>query len=86
MKTLCDSLADESVAGSGSASTILHDPSLEPDVTPHEHPRREVMALEKINYPGVYGIMDMEPDDTLALIATELIEGRNPKDDVATNG
>ena len=83
MKILRDSLTDESVAGSGSASTALHDPDLKPDVTPRERLRREAMALKKINHPGVCGIVDMELDDTLAFIVTELIEGKNLKDDVA---
>mgnify|MGYP000596957169 CR=1 FL=1 len=39
MKILRDSLTDESVAGSGSASTALHDPDLKPDVTPRERLR-----------------------------------------------
>ena len=86
MKILRDSLTDESVAGSGSASTALHDPNLKPDVTPRERLRREAMALKKINHPGVCGIVDMELDDTLAFIVTELIEGKNLKDDVAANG
>lgn len=86
MKILRDSLTDESVAGSGSASTALHDSDLKPDVTPRERLRREAMALKKINHPGVCGIVDMELDDTLAFIVTELIEGKNLKDDVAANG
>lgn len=86
MKILRDSLTDESVAGSGSASTALHDPDLKPDVTPRERLRREAMALKKINHPGVCGIVDMELDDTLAFIVTELIEGKNLKDDVVANG
>lgn len=86
MKILRDSLTDESVAGSGSASTALHDPDLKPDATPRERLRREAMALKKINHPGVCGIVDMELDDTLAFIVTELIEGKNLKDDVAANG
>lgn len=86
MKILRDSLTDESVAGSSSASTALHDPDLKPDVTPRERLRREAMALKKINHPGVCGIVDMELDDTLAFIVTELIEGKNLKDDVAANG
>lgn len=86
MKILRDSLTDESVAGSGSASTALHDPDLKPDVTPRERLRREAMALKKINHPGVCGIVDMELNDTLAFIVTELIEGKNLKDDVAANG
>lgn len=86
MKILRDSLTDESVAGSGSASTALHDPDLKPDVTPRERLRREAMALKKVNHPGVCGIVDMELDDTLAFIVTELIEGKNLKDDVAANG
>ena len=60
MKILRDSLTDESVAGSGSASTALHDPDLKPDVTPRERLRREAMALKKINHPGVCGIVDMD--------------------------
>ena len=47
MKILRDSLTDESVAGSGSASTALHDPDLKPDVTPRERLRREAMADRK---------------------------------------
>lgn len=86
MKILRASLTDESVAGSGSASTALHDPDLKPDVTPRERLRREAMALKKVNHPGVCGIVDMELDDTLAFIVTELIEGKNLKDDVAANG
>lgn len=86
MKILRDSLTDESVAGSGSASTALHDPDLKPDVTPRERLRREAMALKKVNHPGVCGIVDMELDDTLAFIVTELIDGKNLKDDVAANG
>ena len=86
MKILRDSLTDESVAGSGSASTALHDPDLKPDVTPRERLRREAMSLKKVNHPGVCGIVDMELDDTLAFIVTELIEGKNLKDDVAANG
>lgn len=86
MKILRDSLTDESVAGSGSAFTALHDPDLKPDVTPRERLRREAMALKKVNHPGVCGIVDMELDDTLAFIVTELIEGKNLKDDVAANG
>lgn len=86
MKILRDSLTDESVAGSGSASTALHDPDLKSDVTPRERLRREAMALKKVNHPGVCGIVDMELDDTLAFIVTELIEGKNLKDDVAANG
>lgn len=86
MKILRDSLTDESAAGSGSASTALHDPDLKPDVTPRERLRREAMALKKVNHPGVCGIVDMELDDTLAFIVTELIEGKNLKDDVAANG
>ena len=87
MKILRDSLADESVAGTDAAqSPSPHDPDLKPDVTPRERLRREAMALKKINHPGVCGIVDMELDDSLAFIVTELIEGKNLKDDVAANG
>lgn len=55
-------------------------------VTARERLRREAMSLKKVNHPGVCGIVDMELDDALAFIVTELIEGRNLKDDVAANG
>ena len=85
MKILRDSLTDESVAGSGSASTALHDPDLKPDVTPRERLRREAMALKKVNHPGVCGIVDMELDDTLR--SSSLNSSRQDlKDDVAANG
>lgn len=88
MKILRDSLAEESddamVAGASPAGE--QDPNLKPDVTPRERLRREAMALKKVNHPGVCGIVDMELDDSLAFIVTELIEGRNLKDDVAVNG
>lgn len=55
-------------------------------MTARERLRREAMALKKVSHPGVCGIVDMELDDALAFIVTELIEGRNLKDDVAQNG
>ena len=85
MKILRDSLADES-GTPNSASTAAHDPDLKPNITPRERLRREAMALKKVNHPGVCGIVDMELDDTLAFIVTELIEGRNLKEDVEVNG
>lgn len=85
MKILRDSLADESGAPN-SASTAAHDPDLKPNITPRERLRREAMALKKVNHPGVCGIVDMELDDSLAFIVTELIEGRNLKEDVEVNG
>ena len=85
MKILRDSLADES-GTPNSASTAAHDPDLKPNITPRERLRREAMALKKVNHPGVCGIVDMELDDSLAFIVTELIEGRNLKEDVEVNG
>lgn len=73
MKILRDSLADE-------------DTDLKENVSGRERLRREAMALKKVNNPGVCSIVDMELDDSLAFIVTELIEGRNLKDDVAANG
>ncbi|KAB7788722.1 protein kinase [Bifidobacterium cebidarum] len=92
MKILRDSLADDSTAGnastpgSDSGNSAVRDPNLKEDVTPRERLRREAMALKKVNHPGVCGIVDMELDDSLAFIVTELIEGKNLKDDVAING
>ena len=96
MKILRDSLADDSSPDpsgaygngrlSGGDPHAAQDPDLKAHVTPRERLRREALALRKINHPGVCGIVDMELDDSLAFIVTELIEGRNLKDDVAANG
>ena len=100
MKILRDSLVDDSATsaaseadGSGAQfaqparpAQPAHDPNLKADVTPRERLRREAMALKKVNHPGVCGIVDMELDDSLAFIVTELIEGKNLRDDVAANG
>lgn len=79
MKILRDSLADDDDEASA-------DPDLKENVSARERLRREAMALKKVNNPGVCGIVDMELDDSLAFIVTELIDGRNLKDDVAVNG
>lgn len=102
MKILRDSLVDDSTTSEatangttpdstaqsapGSTAQPAHDPNLKADVTPRERLRREAMALKKVNHPGVCGIVDMELDDSLAFIVTELIEGKNLRDDVAANG
>ena len=88
MKILRDSLADDASGGAGAPDSrrTAQDPNLKENVTPRERLRREALALRKVNHPGVCGIVDMELDDALAFIVTELIEGRNLKDDVAVNG
>lgn len=75
MKILLDSLKED-------------DPSAdnENQLTARERFRREALALQKINHPGVNRIVDMELDDALAFIVTELIEGKNLRDDVYENG
>ena len=88
MKILRDSLSDDfadAASGPGSRQS-QQDPNLKDHVTARERLRREAMALKKVNHPGVCGIVDMELDDALAFIVTELIEGRNLRDDVAANG
>ena len=79
MKILLDSLSNE-------GDEAAQDPNLKERVTARERLRREALALRKIHHPGVCGIVDMELDDTLAFIVTELIEGRNLKEDVEVNG
>ena len=83
--------------GQDYAMKILRE-SLEEDQVPSDSPderdrasarerlRREALALQRIRHPGVCRIVDMELDDALAFIVTELIEGRNLRDDVAVNG
>ena len=76
MKILRDSLAEEDASGERSRDQL----------TSRERLRREAMALQKVRHPGVCGIVDMELDDALAFIVTELIEGKNLREDVRANG
>ena len=76
MKILRDSLAEEDASGERSRDQL----------TARERLRREAMALQKVRHPGVCGIVDMELDDALAFIVTELIDGKNLREDVRTNG
>ena len=79
MKILRESLEEE--------SQVSPDSSDERDrASARERLRREALALQRIRHPGVCRIVDMELDDALAFIVTELIEGRNLRDDVAVNG
>ncbi|NMN01030.1 protein kinase [Bifidobacterium sp. DSM 109958] len=64
----------------------LSDDDLKQSVTARERLRREAMAMRRIHHPGVCQIVDMELDDALAFIVTELIDGRNLRDDVNANG
>ena len=76
MKILRDSLAEEDASGERSRDQL----------TARERLRREAMALQKVRHPGVCGIVDMELDDALAFIVTELIDGKNLREDVRANG
>ncbi|RSX57443.1 protein kinase [Bifidobacterium samirii] len=79
MKILRDSLSEDGVDDGD-------DDALRERLTARERLRREAMALKRVNHPGVCGIVDMELDDSVAFIVTELIEGRNLRDDVKANG
>lgn len=79
--------ADGSGAENGhDGNPLHHHRNHDPHVTARERMRREAVAMRKINHPGVCAIVDMELDDSLAFIVTELIEGKNLRDDVAANG
>ena len=78
MKILRDSLSEDDVPPDS--------PEARERLTARERLRREAMALRRVQHPGVCGIVDMELDDSLAFIVTELIEGKNLRDDVAANG
>lgn len=78
MKILRDSLSEDDVPPDS--------PETRERLTARERLRREAMALRRVQHPGVCGIVDMELDDSLAFIVTELIEGKNLRDDVAANG
>lgn len=73
--------ADGSGYGSGGGQGRERD-----QLTARERLRREAMALQKVRHPGVCSIVDMELDDSLAFIVTELIEGKNLRQDVDANG
>lgn len=76
MKILRDSLAEEDASDERSRDQL----------TARERLRREAMALQRVRHPGVCGIVDMELDDALAFIVTELIDGKNLREDVRANG
>lgn len=78
MKILRDSLSEES-SNTASAEYREH-------LTARERLRREALALSRVRHPGVAAIVDMELDDTLAFIVTELIDGDNLREDVSQNG
>lgn len=79
MKILRESLAEDDQDQPDS-------PEARDRASARERLRREALALKRIDHPGVCQIVDMELDDALAFIVTELIEGRNLRDDVAANG
>lgn len=80
-----DSNADQD-NGNSNPSAQSHRHSHDIHLTARERMRREAAAMRKVNHPGVCSIVDMELDDSLAFIVTELIEGKNLRDDVAANG
>lgn len=84
-------------AGQTFAMKILRDSLTEEDANPQsteyreqltarERLRREALALSRVRHPGVASIVDMELDDALAFIVTELIDGDTLREDVAKNG
>lgn len=85
MKILRDSLNDEQSLVSTTVDKNADSGNSE-TVTARERLRREAMALQRVHHPGVCEIVDMELDDALAFIVTELIEGNNLRDDIADNG
>lgn len=97
MKILRDSLNEDDETNTGARgisqgdgaaddTTGEHHRSHDPHVTARERMRREALAMRRVHHPGVCAIVDMELDDSFAFLVTELIEGRNLRDDVATNG
>ena len=79
MKILRDSFAEEDAGDTDSAESRER-------ATARERFRREGLALKRIDHPGVCQIVDMELDDSLAFIVTELVNGLNLRDDVRDNG
>ncbi|MDD6372932.1 MAG: protein kinase [Bifidobacteriaceae bacterium] len=75
MKILHDTMPDGNTADSERERQLAR-----------ERLRREGSALRRVNHPGVCRIVDMELDDRLAFIVTELIDGLNLAQDVEQNG
>ena len=75
MKILRDSLSDDDSCTQSADRGVAR-----------ERLRREATALRRINHAGVCRIVDMELDDAIAFIVTELIEGNDLRQDVRTNG
>lgn len=89
MKILRDSLVDDEPADEDDTARTPADGFRTGETskaTARERLRREAAALRRVNHPGVCQIVDMELDDSLAFIVTELIEGKNLREDVAANG
>ena len=61
-------------------------PEYRAQMVARERLRREAVAMRKIRNSGVCQIVDMEIDDSLAFLVTELIEGENLREDVRHNG
>ncbi|MBW3088651.1 protein kinase [Bifidobacterium sp. 82T24] len=83
MKILRDSLNDD---GDDAANDGPAVGGKDNAATARERLRREAAALRRVNHPGVCQIADMELDDSVAFIVTELIEGKNLRVDVSENG
>ena len=81
MKILRDSLGDD-----GDGTDGFRQGGEDTAGMARERLRREAAALRRVNHPGVCQIVDMELDDSLAFIVTELIEGKNLREDVLANG
>ena len=81
MKILRDSLGDD-----GEGTDGFRQGGEDTAGMARERLRREAAALRRVNHPGVCQIVDMELDDSLAFIVTELIEGKNLREDVLANG
>ncbi|PJM74199.1 hypothetical protein CS006_03490 [Bifidobacterium primatium] len=86
MKILRDSLNEDGESDGAAASNDFQPGAENNAATARERLRREAAALRRVNHPGVCQIMDMELDDSVAFIVTELIEGKNLRADVAANG
>ncbi|WP_210410964.1 serine/threonine-protein kinase [Oerskovia sp. KBS0722] len=59
---------------------------LDVDAQGRERLRREAVALQRLRHPAVAQILDVELDGSEAFIVTELVDGPNLEEEIATGG
>ncbi|MBE7699230.1 protein kinase [Oerskovia sp. Sa1BUA8] len=75
----------EDGGGNRVAIKFLH-AHLDVDAQGRDRLRREAVALQRLRHPAVAQILDVELDGSEAFIVTELVDGPNLEEEIATGG